>query len=759
MGSARRWGRCLLGCVVVASCGFPRPPDILPDGADGATSGSPYQLLSITPAIATAGDTLTMEGTFATDAMVQFPGGVTQAAVVLGEHRATVVVPETATVGDLTVTTGGLTLGPLTFRRTSFALGLQPFRVSYEQTDCARQSPTLRIARSSATSAVVNGWLYVVGGDNGNGPVNSIERAPTNADGTIGAFDLVSDVSLLQARSGHSSVVVGGTLFVIAGSGSTRMLNSVEHAAINSDGILGPFMLDTGTALVTPRTGHVSVVIGNSLFVIGGTRSDGSKLDSIERAIIQRDGSLGPFASVDAALSIPRSGHTAEVIGNELYVLGGNTTGGIPSSSVERASIGADGSLGTFSSAPGVMLSAPRTGHRSAVLSGVLYVLGGSGSGGVIASVESAAISMGGSLGPFAAYATALSTARTGHTMALIGNWTYMIGGRNTGNPTATVERANINADGALSAFADLSVSTVQSREHSAITAIRDSIYVIGRSGSATTIERAILSPDGSATVFRTVAGISTVMGRSSHTLALAGNYLYAIGGDLAPSSIERAVVNLDGSLGSFTTVPITLNEARSGHVSIILNNFLYVISGLGAVNHTRLTSVERAVLGPDGTLGTFTTISGVALNTGRNYASVVVTDRYLYIIGGLDDVNLGTANVERAAIGPDGSLGQFSVVGPLFKARGAHTNTVVGNTLYVVGGLAAAGQVTSVERAIINADGSLGTFGPIPSLTEDRSRHTALSTSGSLYLIGGVTGQASGGTADVLTLGHADLR
>lgn len=682
-----------------------------------------------------------------------------QPAVMLGEHRATAVVPETATAGDLTVTTGGVTIGPLPFRRTSFTLGLQPFRVSYEQTDCARQSPTLRIARSSATSAVVNGWLYVVGGDSGSGPVNSIERAPTNADGTIGAFDIVGNASLLQARAGHSSVVVGGTLFAIAGSGSTGTLNSIEHAAINSDGTLGPFMLDSGTALATPRTGHVSVVIGNSLFVIGGTRSDGTKLGSIERAIIQPDGSLGPFAGVDAALSIPRSGHTAEVIGNELYILGGDTTGGFPSSSVERASIGADGSLGTFSPAPGVMLSAPRTGHRSAVLGGVLYVLGGSSSGGLTASVESAPISTGGSLGPFAASGTALSTARTGHTMALIGNWIYMIGGRNTGNPTATVERANLNEDSALSAFADLDASIVMPREHSAIAAIRDSIYLIGQSAGATTIERAMLSPDGSASAFRIVAGISTVMARSSHTLALAGNSLYVIGGDTAPTSIEHAVVNSDGSLGSFTTIPITLNEGRAGHVSVILGNFLYLIGGVGGVNHTRLTSVERAVLGSDGTLGTFTTVSGVVLNTARNYASAIVTDRYLYIIGGLDDVSIGTASVERAAIGPNGSLGAFSVVGPLSNARGAHTNTVVGNALYIVGGLKSGVQVTQVERAIINTDGSLSSFTFLPGFTEDRSRHTALSTSGSLYLIGGVTGLANGFTTDVLTLGHADLR
>ena len=191
----------------------------------------------------------------------------------------------------------------------------------------------------------------------------------------------------------------------------------------------------------------------------------------------------------------------------------------------------------------------------------------------------------------------------------------------------------------------------------------------------------------------------------------------------------------------------------------MILGNFLYVISGLGTVSHTRLTSIERAVLGSDGTPGPFTTVSGLVLNTARNYASAIVTDRYLYIIGGLDDVSIGTASVERTAIGSDGSLGPFSVVGPLVHARGTHTNTVVGNALYVIGGLAPGGHVTTVERAIINADGSLSSFSVIPGLTENRARHTALSASSSLYLIGGITDLPNGNTGDALTLGHADLR
>src|SRR5689334_15398973 len=97
--------------LTLVACGFPRPIGG-DDGAD-APAASTYQLLSIEPAIATTGETLVLEGTFAETATVQFPGGAVQSATVLGDHRATVVVPAAATAGDLTVSTGGTTVGPV----------------------------------------------------------------------------------------------------------------------------------------------------------------------------------------------------------------------------------------------------------------------------------------------------------------------------------------------------------------------------------------------------------------------------------------------------------------------------------------------------------------------------------------------------------------------------------------------------------------------------------------------------------------------
>jgi len=78
-------------------------------------------------------------------------------------------------------------------------------------------------------------------------------------------------------------------------------------------------------------------------------------------------GRLGPFTIVsNVTLATARVYHTSAVIGNSLYIVGGN--GGRFLNSVERATINADGSLSTFTTVPGVALVTARYQHTSAIV-------------------------------------------------------------------------------------------------------------------------------------------------------------------------------------------------------------------------------------------------------------------------------------------------------------------------------------------------------------------------------------------------------
>jgi hypothetical protein len=757
MGAASTASRGLIAALLLASWSCSNPPDVDPGGDDDTPPGGlGYQLLAVRPAMAAAGDTLTLEGSFGDTATVQFPGGTVQTATLLGKHRATVIVPEGATAGDLTVTSAGTTLGPLTFRRVSFALGLQPFRISYDQTAGARQSPQLRIARFGATASVTSSWVYVVGGTASTGPVHSVELAATNADGTLDAFDL-ANASLVQARSGHTATVIGNSLYVVGGTGVSRLLGTVERAAISSDGSLGPFATVFDSELNTGRTGHASVMLGSFLYVIGGEITGGGKLGSIERAPIRRDGSLGQFAPIDATLTVPRSGHTVEVIGNTLYVIGGSADRDQVSRIIERAAISGDGSIGAFAPS-GTTLEAARTSHQSVVLGGTVYVLGGATLGGITSGIEQAPINLDGSLDLCGPSATSILRApRRGAAIAVVNNQLHVIGGRDLTGPIASVEHASLSASSDIGPFGEANISLVEERTHFTTTVVRDTAYVIG-SGTGTTLERATVHPDGSLAPPTTVAGISLAAPRSEHCVAVAQHSLYIIGGttDHITSSIERTTIDSDGALARFSPSPVALQIARTGHACFAIGSYLYVLGGINTDGHP--TAVERAAINDDGSLNPFEILPGTSLNFGRHLFSVVATDSYVYAMGGLTNDAVNMSSVERSPIRSDGSLGPFTVVLPLNTGRGIYTSTVVGNALYVIGGLTPDGFVKSVERADIYSNGRLGDFTTSQTLSVNRARHSAIAVGNSFYLLGGDTELPGGTTEAAVMLDHAEL-
>src|SRR2546425_883669 len=107
---------------------------------------------------------------------------------------------------------------------------------------------------------------------------------------------------------------------MLGGTGN-GVLSSIERATIGVDGALGPFSMLPNVTLSTARTGHAGAIVGNILYVIGGSSSSGA-VSSVERAIIAGDSSLGAFVPVsDVSLMTARSEHTSARFGSSLYVL------------------------------------------------------------------------------------------------------------------------------------------------------------------------------------------------------------------------------------------------------------------------------------------------------------------------------------------------------------------------------------------------------------------------------------------------------
>jgi hypothetical protein len=149
--------------------------------------------------------------------------------------------------------------------------------------------------RFDFSTVVAGNRVYVLGGSNGN-VIDSVEVATIAADGTLGTF-ADAGVHLVAARSGHAALLVDNTVYAIGGydyTGPNETLHphaDVEAAPILADGTLGPFETVANVTLQTARYDASADVIGSSIYVVGGIgdAGDGSlaPVTTVERATLQ----------------------------------------------------------------------------------------------------------------------------------------------------------------------------------------------------------------------------------------------------------------------------------------------------------------------------------------------------------------------------------------------------------------------------------------------------------------------------------------
>ncbi len=111
-------------------------------------------------------------------------------------------------------------------------------------------------------------------------------------------------------------------------------------------------------SLTTARVHAATFQSGLWLYLLGGADASGAPLNSIERAMINADGTLGAFQTTPATLGEPREGAAAVRVGDAVYLLGGAARG-MRLSTIERATVNADGVLGEVRTADG-RAGAPR---------------------------------------------------------------------------------------------------------------------------------------------------------------------------------------------------------------------------------------------------------------------------------------------------------------------------------------------------------------------------------------------------------------
>jgi len=306
-----------------------------------------------------------------------------------------------------------------------------------------------------------------------------------------------------------------------------------------------------------------------------------------------------------------------------------------------------------------------------------VYVSGGAGNDSVpVSDVNMAVIQQDGSLGTWSS-ATALPAGRAFHRMVAAtpfnsevqgSGYLYAMGGIETknGQPTTTVYRAQLNNDGTLGSWTEVTPLPAPLHSFGAVL-FRSAIYI---AGGATTdnaptasVYRATIDTLGNLSDWQPMPDLPSA--RAYFDFQTFGGYLYAVGGDTAAvdpndgnytgnstklASVIYAKIDLrSGDVGSWVVNLSTMQKARSKHSALVAGGTIFVSAGLYAAAGTGSSENSYAQINLDGSVGSFAgatgsnTLQSVAGVNLFNHAAIAYVDAagvaHVMILGG-DDVN-----------------------------------------------------------------------------------------------------------------------
>ena len=176
-------------------------------------------------------------------------------------------------------------------------------------------------------------------------------------------------------------------------------------------------------------------------------------------------------------------------------------------------------------------------------------------------------------------------------------------------------------------------------------------------------------------------------------------------------------------------SLPVSIYYAET----LVTKNKIYILGGATG-NITCSSSVYVANINSDGTISGWSTTT--ALPSPISYAQAVVTKNRVYLLGGFNDPSF-LSSVYTATIDSNGNLGSWNSGTPLPDSLG-HAQAIVSNSnLYLIGGYkTASGPSSTVYKAQINADGTLGSWGTTTSLPVNVGYPIAFMTNNKLYVI-----------------------
>jgi len=615
---------------------------------------------------------------------------------------------------------------------------------------------SLPAARNLAGAIVANGYVYVIGGNNGSALQSTVYYAKLNADGSIGAWSTNTN-ALPQGLDEFTSVVVNGFVYTMGGCntwncGAPDQTSAVYYAKLNADGSTSTWTT-SARPLPLALMDATSVTSNGYVYVIGGTNSSGTALSTVYYSKLNADGSNGPWNTNASSLPAARFLATSVLANGYVYVLGGPGLTTVYYASTARIQLGANldlvGLQGGTLSDPGDQSTGSAGGSLTAgngLFVGSLQVQGsasfaqGVGITGNLTNTGSALFQS--STGLTSAFQVQNTTGAqainvsTVTTPNLISNGDFESGTSGwSGKGSGTIARNDTTAIGAASGVGSLAVTTTAAANDGAFfnytfaasTQYTLSLYARSTSGTVSTIS--IGHQDVATTDINCLTSQSITTTWTRYTCT------FTTGGTITPPT-QIYIKQSDATARTFYIDAVQLEQASSA------SSFQANQANFQVQTSTSAITLDGS---NSGALGSWTT-SASSLPAVRDRATSVTSNGYIYEIGGVDNTNNANSTVYYAKANSDGSIGSWTTnANPLPDVRRNASSVVANGYVYEIGGCqtgcGGGGSTTStVYYAKLNPDGSTGVWQTSPNtLLSPRFGTSAAVANGYVYLLGGL--------------------
>ena len=240
----------------------------------------------------------------------------------------------------------------------------------------------LPAARVDGVGAVLGQTYLYVGGSDGTAATADVYLSHAVGTGNIDTWS--AGPALPEARSDAASVVVGSTLYVIGGTGPDGTPTTTTFSiTIRNDGTLGDWVTEEKLALPEPRSGASAVAVSDGLVVLGGT--DGTAATrSVWKSQNDSSGKPGAWAAQEP-LAEANVDAVAVHVGDIIFVAGGRNEAGSVVATVQQGFVGGPNAtpedpniVSAWRYSADTNLPGPRTDMSGFTANGGIYLQGGS---------------------------------------------------------------------------------------------------------------------------------------------------------------------------------------------------------------------------------------------------------------------------------------------------------------------------------------------------------------------------------------------